>query len=402
MFQNKNANLILSIIIAIVLWGFVLINVNPTVEQAFENIPVSIQNQETLLQRGLALTTEDYFVSVVIKGKRSDIVKIGEEDIVPIMDVYGYALGTNYIPVKIEIPENLSLATVSDPKLEVVIEEYVVSNRMVEIQFLGELASGKEPGNIEISPRQVEVKGAKSRVEAVSRLLAEVSLEEIGTQGIVTAKIQALDKNGSVVNGVGLSATNLSVSGTLLSVKTVPLFVPIQGEIPAGYELETLNFPPQVTIVGEDAALGAITGITAAGIDISAINVTTVLPVDLNLPKDVFLSDRVAVPTVIIKIKGNDTKTVEALNSEIIFNGLDPKLTAYVNTAKVKITMTGQQKVLNTIKDSSAFELSLNLEGFIEGTYIVPIEFKYNKNLTNLVVSPSEVQVTISAPNEGF
>lgn len=402
MFQNKNANLILSIVIAIVLWGYVLIDVNPTVEQPFDNIPVKVQNQETLTQRGLALTTEDYFVSVVIKGKRSDIVKINQDDIVPIMDVYGYALGTNYIPVKIEIPDGLSIATVSDHKLEVIIEEYVVSNRTVEVQFVGDLANGKEPGNIEISPKQVEVRGAKSRVEAVSRLLAEVSLLDLETQGKATAKIQTLDENGSVVNGVGLSSNTLSVSGTLFSVKSVPLFVPILGEIPAEYELEGLSFPPQVTLVGDDNALEAITGITASAIDISNISVTTVLPIQLNLPRNVFLSDRIEEPTLVIKIKGYDTKTVEALNSQITFNGLDPKLSAYVNTAKVKIIMTGQKVVLDTIKDSSVFDLSLNLEGFTEGTYIVPVLVKYNKNLTNLVVSPSEVQVTINAPNEGF
>lgn len=402
MFQNKNANLILSIVIAIVLWGYVLIDVNPTVEQPFQNIPVKIQNQETLIQRGLALTTEDYFVSVVIKGKRSDIVKIGQDDIVPIMDVYGYALGTNYIPVKIEIPDGLALSTVSDPKLEVIIEEYVVSNRTVEVQFVGDLANGKEPGNIEISPKQVEIRGAKSRVEAVSRLLAEVSLIDLETYGKSSATIQTLDENGSVVNGVKLSSTTLSVTGTLFSAKTIPLFVPIIGEISGDYELEALTIPPQVTIVGDDATLNGINGITAAAIDISNINVTTILPIGLNLPQKVFLSDRIPIPTVVIKIKGYDTKTVEAINSEIIFNDLDPKLSAYVNTARVKIIMTGQQNVLNTIKDSSAFELSLDLQGFTEGTYTVPLLVKYSKSLTDLVVSPSEVQITINAPNEGF
>lgn len=402
MFQNKNANLILSIVIAIVLWGFVLINVNPTVEQPFNNIPVKIQNQETLLQRGLALTSEEYFISVVIKGKRSDILKLRDEDIVPIMDVYGYALGTNYIPVKIEIPDALSLGTVSDPKLEVIIEEYVVSNRTVEVVFVGDLANGKEPGNLAISPKQVELRGAKSRVEAVNQLLAEISLEDLDSQGKATGKIQPLDKNGAIVEGLSLSATTLSVSGTLYSMKTVPLFVPIQGEIPKGYELETLTAPPQVTIVGNDDVLLGITGITARAIDISSINVTTVLPIDLNLPKNVFLSDRLAAPTIIVKIKGYDTKTVEAANSEIIFTGLDPRFSAYVNTAKIKITMTGEQSVLNAIKDSSIFELSLNLEGFNEGTFIVPLSVKYSKSLTNLVVVPPEVQVTINAPNEGF
>lgn len=402
MFQNKNANLILSIIIAIILWGYVLIDVNPTVEQSFTNIPVKIQNQETLVQRGLALTNEDYFVSVVIKGKRSDIVKLGESDIVPVMDVYGYALGTNYVPVKIEIPDGLSLANVSDPKLEVIIEEYVVSNRSVEIRFVGELANGKEPGNIVISPKQVEVRGAKSRVESVVQLLAEVRIQDLGTKGETSGEIQPLDKNGSIVSGITLSSTTLSVTGNLLSAKTVPLFVPILGEIPKGYELESLTVSPQVTIVGEDEVLLSITGITAAAIDISSINSTTVLPVELNLPRSVFLSESVAIPTVTIKIKGFDTKTVEALNSQITFIGLDPKLSAYVNTAKISIIMTGENRVLSAIKDSSAFELYLNLQGFNEGTFIVPLGIKHNKSLTNVVVSPSEVQVTINSPNEGF
>lgn len=402
MFRNRNANLALSVIIAIILWGYVLIDVNPTVEQPFDNISVKVQNQETLLQRGLALTTEDYLVSVVIKGKRSDIVKINEEDIIPLMDVYGYALGTNYIPIKIELPEDVSLANSSNPKMEVTIEKYVVSNRTVQVEFIGTLGDGKEAGNIIISPKQVEVRGAKSRVEAVSQLLAEISLEDLENQGKATGKIQTLDDNGAAVNGVGLSATTLSVSGNIFSVKTLPLTVAIEGEIAEDYELESLKLPSEVTVVGAEADLKSIKEITANPVDISGINVTTDLALVLNLPKNVFLSDNVPAPMVNIKIKGFDTKTFEILSSEITFINLDPKYSAYVNTAKVKMILTGHQKVLSTIKDSSQFEIMLDLEGFTDGTFAVPLLVKHNKDLTNLVVSPSEVQVTITTPQEGF
>jgi YbbR domain-containing protein len=402
MFQNKNANLVLSIIIALVMWGYVLIDVNPTVEQRFENIPIKIQNQETLIQRGLALNHENYTITVVVSGKRSDIVKLSQDHIVAIMDVYGYALGTNYIPVKIEVPDDLSLSSNANPKLEVVIEEYVVSNRAVEVHYVGELPANTEPANLNISPRQVEVRGPKSKVESVARLFAEVPLEEWTATGSSTVNIQPLDDNGVIVTDITLSASTITVTGNLLSLKTVPLEIVTEGIIPEEYKVESMDIPTKITLVGPEETLKEIESITSLVVDISGITTTTVIPVPLTLPQGVSISANAPVPQISIKISGMDTKTVDISTSEILFENLSQEYSAYVNTSSLRITMTGDQKVLESVEDPTDFRLSVDLAGLTPGVYTLPVMVKYDMVLNSFTISPIEVQVTINALNEAF
>ncbi len=402
MFQNKNANLVLSIIVALVMWGYVLIDVNPTVEQRFENIPVKVQNQETLIQRGLALNHENYSITVVVSGKRSDIVKLSSEKIVAIMDVFGYALGTNYIPVKIEVPDNLSLASIANPKLEVIIEEYVVSNRTVEISYIGEIPSNKEPANLNISPRQVEVRGPKSKVESVQKLLVEVPLDEWTASGTSTVNIQPLDANGVMVTDISLSAATVTVTGNLLSVKTVPLEMIIEGAISEEYQVEALDIPSRITLVGTEERLAEINSITSSVVDISGITTTTIIPVPMALPDGVALSANSPAPQITIKIRGVDTRAMDIPTSEILFENLSQEYSAYVNTSSLKITMTGEQGVLAAVEPTTDFRLSVDLAGLTPGVYTLPVVVKYDMVLTSLTMSPIEVQVTINALNDPF
>ena len=218
MFQNKKANLILSLFITLALWGYVLLSVNPTVDQTFDGIPVKIQNQETLLQRGLTLSQDEYYVSVTVTGKRSDILKLTSEKIVAMMDVYGYALGTNYIPVKIELPPDIEVKSGSASKIEVVVEEYAVSNRPVEVSITGDIAPDEEVYIFSVNPLQVEVRGPKSKVASVKKLTAGIDLESMKDKESFTLNIVPVDSDDEIVKEVRLSSTNVNVEASLLSL----------------------------------------------------------------------------------------------------------------------------------------------------------------------------------------
>lgn len=402
MFQNKNANRILSLIIAIILWGYVIVDINPTVEQRFENVPVKIQNQETLLQRGLALADSEYTTTVVISGKRSDIAKISAEDISASMDVYGYALGTNYIPVKIDLPDDLAVASNMSSKLEVIIEEYVSSNREIEVLFTGDLEEGVEPGDVNINPQQIEVRGARSRVESVKRLVAEVPVASIANSGTASVAIQPLDEAGNYVDSIELSATTATVSASLLNGKKVRVSLAVEGEISEDYEVESIEIPQEAYITGDIKELEKIDVLTATAIDISGVKSTTAIPLEFSLPEGIKLSGNYPAPELVITIKGNSTSSVNVQTSEIIFDGLGAELSAYVNTSTVEIIMTGDKEVLDQVKVPGDFRLSVDLSGLTAGTYTVPIMAKYNLALKEVTISPIEVQVTINAINEAF
>ena len=402
MFQNKNANLILSLVITIFLWGYVLVDVNPSQDKAINNIPVKIQNQETLLQRGLALNNEDYLVNISVTGKRSDLLKMDIEKITAVMDVYGYAMGINYVPVKIELPDGINLTGGRIPKLEVLIEEYAVKTKSVEISYLGDIPPDQEPSNITVNPNLVEIKGAKSKVESVAKVLAQVPLEEWAVKGESIISLICLDQESQEVKGVKLSSNTATVSGGLLYVKTVPLEVPIQGEISSDYDLESFQVPTKVILTGEKEALEAVKGVTASTVDLSVVKGTMNIPVEIELPPGVYLSAKADPLQVIIKLKGEDSKSFDIPSSRIIFQNLGQGYSAYINTEGIQMTLIGDREILDSVRLSDDFTVYLELEGLIPGTYSVPVKVRHNLLLSSLELEPAELQVTITAPTEAF
>ena len=74
MLENKNVLKIISLIIAILLWVYVMGEVNPDTKEKISDIEVTFVNTETLADEGLAVVHEqDLRVSAIVKGKRSVI-----------------------------------------------------------------------------------------------------------------------------------------------------------------------------------------------------------------------------------------------------------------------------------------------------------------------------------------
>jgi len=117
---------IISIIIAIVLWAYVIQVMDPTKKETIKDVPVQLLNEESLTTRGLALSGEaKYTVDVTIEGKRADLAKITADDIIANADLFGFSLGKNYITVVVSAPDGIDVLEVRPSKINVTIEELI-------------------------------------------------------------------------------------------------------------------------------------------------------------------------------------------------------------------------------------------------------------------------------------
>ena len=124
--SGRTISIILSIIIALLLWSYVIIQVNPTKEETISRVPVQLLNIQSLTARQLAIAGDgEYMVDVVVEGRRADIMKVSSEDIVAEADLFGWSKGENYIPVNVKVPAGLKLIEVRSAKIQVTIEDLV-------------------------------------------------------------------------------------------------------------------------------------------------------------------------------------------------------------------------------------------------------------------------------------
>lgn len=86
--KRKILYALLAVLISFGLWMYVVTVVNPEWSDTFYNIPVTLQNEEILLDRGLMLTGENEpKVTLRLSGNRTDMVKLNSGNITIIADL---------------------------------------------------------------------------------------------------------------------------------------------------------------------------------------------------------------------------------------------------------------------------------------------------------------------------
>ena len=73
MFQSKKANFAISLILAMILWVYVVGELNPETRKVFRNIPITVMNEQVLANDGLAVvSTSDHLYTNCMPACRDD------------------------------------------------------------------------------------------------------------------------------------------------------------------------------------------------------------------------------------------------------------------------------------------------------------------------------------------
>lgn len=397
MFKDRRVNVIISIVVAILLWVYVVGQVNPTTKKNLSGIKVSFENEELLEDSGLALLDPgDITVSVTVEGKRADLNKIDSEDIVAKVDLYDLGKGKNTVSIDINTPESVSLVKSEPDKINITIEDRVSVEKDVKVDYIGKLDGGAEPGDVKKTPDKVVVSGAESAVKKVKHVSAKINVSDIKEkETIISAKAQAVDEEGNIVKHMRLSSSNIAVTISKLQLKEVPLSVETTGNISDKVELEKIDIPNKVTIKGTEEALKKIDSVSAETIDIEGVDKNMDIPINVILPDGVELAEKSEDISAEIKIKSLISKTFEISSADIRVNNLDSGYTAKVKSATVKVTVTGKETIMSAFTANN-LNISIDLSGLKEGTHRVKVVADTAKKVSNVTISPGSVEIRIS------
>ena len=86
--KNKLIYALLSFVIALGLWFYVVAVVSPEYEMIFYDIPVALQNESVLNEKGfMVVNQEKPSVTLRLRGNRSDLNKLSNADILLSVDM---------------------------------------------------------------------------------------------------------------------------------------------------------------------------------------------------------------------------------------------------------------------------------------------------------------------------
>ena len=305
--NNKNDRklIVLSILVAVIMWAFVITSTNPSLSKTVRNVPLTIKNQEVMQKDGYALVGKDGVTSVSVKveGSRSDLASLTAEDLIASVDLGVPTEGIKTLNVKVDGPSGIRVEKITPSNLNFKIEKIVKKDLPVEIKISDRLKESKIINVSEQDPRKITVSGLRNNIDKVHKLIININSDDYLDGKIHDIGVRPVDKNGKTVKNIDLSKNDVSIAFDVLQSKEVKLEIDYDN-LPKNMQIEESKIAPEKIIIkGEKNILDKIYTIKTRKIDLSSLkNNEFEQSVELIIPESVELSDTDSFANVYIKL----------------------------------------------------------------------------------------------------
>lgn len=286
--------IILSIVVAIFMWTYVTSSTNPSTNRSFRNIPIIIQNQDKLEDRGYTIVSKDDIsvANVKLTGSRDDILSLKPEDIQASINVSDAKEGIKSVDVKVDTPTGIYVDSTDPAKVNLNIQRIIEKTMPVNVVISDKLKDGRIVEVNEQEPKELKIKGPESVINQVDRIEAHIDDPEYLDGKIHNVNLMVLDKEGKNVDGASLDFKDVNLSFLVYETKKVKVELKVRGEVAAGF-IETLRAvsPDTVVIKGPGQVIRDIESIPTQTLIAGAIRSSKAGEVKLDLPEGVNVYD---------------------------------------------------------------------------------------------------------------
>lgn len=401
--NNKKAIVILSIIIAVLLWTYVVTDQNPRIFDTIEDVPVNLIGQEALEEKGLVFADpQDYFVNIRVYGRRSDVIAINRENIYVEVDVSQLnSQGSHYLPINISgFPEEIEISGKSPEAIEINLDRIVVQDRDVKVNVVGSPAQGRAYMHYDLSPETVQIEGPENELNNIRDIVANVDISGASADITKNVSLSAVNNGGQEIEGIKITPSSADITVSIENIKTVPISENIVGRLPQGYEISSIEIDPQeISIGGDKQKLNTIESISTDEINIEGRKESFEEEINLVLPSEVKMISPNKSVTVKINIESYEPVIIEKKNINVV--NLPEELTIQENITDkpVEITLSGRESAMSAL-DEESISPYIDVEGLEEGKHSVSIQLDLPEEINLESMDPDTVTIHIQGPAE--
>lgn len=373
---------IISLLSAMVLWMYVMAIVDPEETKLFENIPVTITNKNELNERDLVIYPEqDLTTNIYVTGKLSNLKKVTKDDI----NVYGQINnpleGNNEIYLKVSTSQRVNY-DFKNPVMIVTLEKIISEDKSIKVDITGSRKNNVDNIMLQDNIDKVSVSGPRSLVNKVKRVVGTVKVNGELNDFSQSIKLEPVDANGKVVEGIELEKDSVNVNITLLTQKTVPITLKLSDNSESGVNYTMSQ--NTVTIKGKKDIVDSINDIETQPVKLSEILPGTSKDIYLQVPSGI------TIETKYITIKKNSEEnavaeyTYTAENIEIRNNteNIDKSKIKFPNSINVSIEYL--QSIGSINKDDIKLYIDLNEVSLEDNTCKIKYESIYEIEKINI------------------
>ncbi len=315
----------LAILIAVVLWIYVVSVVDPVSERTISDImPTYVGSEELLNTANLIVGNKaDNLVDVRIKGTRQALAAVDEANVKVEVDISKTReAGTYELAYKVILPSgDVSVVNRDPDRLTVKMDKIVTATVPIRVAFEGNVADGYMAGESTTVPGSLSVLGLAEEINSISYAQVKIGKKDLNTSIHEQMEYAFYDANNKVLEltSIQTESETVEVSLPVYKTKTVPLTVElVEGggakEKNVTYEIS----PAEITIAGDEKTIDAMQSLTIGVVDLAKYSSDTKIPLKLTMPEGIQNISGESGAEVSVKFNGLYLKSIETSAIEII------------------------------------------------------------------------------------
>lgn len=407
--MNNFGMKLLSLGFAIVFWIVVVNMDDPVDSRTFRDIPVTILNQEQVMEREKILEViEGDKVDVVVEGRRLELDRLTEKDIYATADLEEVSF-MDTVLIRVSVPEHPDVKVLNNGEnvMKLIFDDYVTRRFSFKVNTTGEAMDGYYVGDALASPNIIQISGAKTVLDKIKEVVLEVDASGRSVDFTTTAVPVVYDMNGDEIASSKLSMNleSVTVNVPILQTKQIRVRVDTVGEVPEGYELlpENIAFQPETILVaGTKEDLEKLSSYLVLKVDVTGQTGTIEKNIHIISEFDDALTSLRVVGTQMVAVTVTITpyldKSLEMPTAKIELRNLPEGCSAQLLqrlTVPVRLKCKAARAPLLTVDQLKPY---VDLAGYTEGTYRLELEIDLpshvlweSRTFVDVVISKNEV-----------
>ena len=361
--KNKIVPILLSAVIAFGLWAYVITVDQPESEKIYYDIPVVLQNESILAERGLMITSERPTVTLDLSGTRTNLNQLNESNINVIANVASIVTpGTHELTYNVSYPGNIPSGSIvrkksSPDMITLKVENKITKQIPVVPNYMGTtvpdgLVADKE--NMILDHAMIEVSGPESVMDQITKAMILVDLKD-QTQTIVGEYAYTLCNNADEPVDSQLVTTNVELVNLTLPIQRVKEITLELNVIEGGGATALTSVidiqPRTIRISGSEALLDDLDTLQLGTVDLSTLEGSTTLNFDIVLPEGVF--NETGISEAVVEVKFPNLKVQSFSVNNIFLQNVPEGMAAELITQVLEVKLRGPVALMENITEAN-------------------------------------------------
>lgn len=375
--------------------------VNPETDKYLRNIEVQFEGQNYLKYEGLSIVeSEKPKITVIASGSKSDLSSVKSNNINAVVNLNDLKEGENKVPINVSVngvTGRIVVKEVEPSQLIVTLEKITSENIKVNIETLGNLPEGYVLGDISSSNGFVRITEAQSKINQIKKAICYVDINDKTESFVASTKIEFLDKNGLIIDGIESDKSKINVDVPIFRVKSVPISLNFVGELKDGQKIENVKLSEDMVMIkGSSSVIDKIESIQTESIDYETLQGSSEIPIKLQLPDGASIYKGLTDIKLSYNFINNIEKTIEFDLNNLVIKNENPEFEYSIENASdpASIKIYGDSEMLELI-DLDSMVFFVDAKDLSEGRYTLDINFENDNNLNIREIIPAKADIII-------